>query len=175
MIMNYILQPIIDPDIKQIKYDINGNSNHDLIAYIYIRFAHDLINFPIQGKRRINLESIKKAEKLNKRMQKYEIKSDFNSNFFIDIYRKSPVPESNYNNNVSEYLTNLFQSKKFIEIINKTYDYNVYKWAENYRNKENFFPFRHEYGLLALAKTIKHISLDKNTILELDVKDIFKE
>lgn len=61
----FMLHPLIDPDIKQIKYDINGKSSHDLIAYLFVRFAHDLIYFPFEGKRELNNESIKKAEKLN--------------------------------------------------------------------------------------------------------------
>ena len=56
----------MDPDIKKIKFNINGNLSHDLIAYIYIRFAHELINFPFQGNRTLNSESITKASQLNK-------------------------------------------------------------------------------------------------------------
>ena len=47
----YIIQPLMDPEIKKIKFDISNITRHDLIAYIYIRFAHDLIYFPFQGKR----------------------------------------------------------------------------------------------------------------------------
>lgn len=47
----YYIQPLIDPDIKKIKFDMNKNSTHDLIAYVFIRFAHNLIYFPLQGKR----------------------------------------------------------------------------------------------------------------------------
>lgn len=56
----YILSPLIDPDIIQIKYDIHPKSKHDLIAYIYVRFAHNLINFPFNFNREINKESISK-------------------------------------------------------------------------------------------------------------------
>ena len=85
----YYLQPLIDPDIRKLKFDLNRNSTHDLVAYIYVRFAHDLIKFPFQGNRTLNLESIKKAEFLNKLLQPYQIKNDFNRNFFIDIQRVS--------------------------------------------------------------------------------------
>ena len=40
----------MDPDIKKIKYNIQGNNPHDLISYIYIHFAYNLIYFPFQGK-----------------------------------------------------------------------------------------------------------------------------
>ena len=157
----YSLQPLIDPDIKQIKFDINKKSVHDLIAYIYVRFAHDLINFPFEGKRELNPESILKAEKLNRKLQPYKIKSDYNENFYIDIKRKSPVPPSNDKKNTKEYLRDLFKSSKFIHIISQIYDKNVYNWAKEYSKKSNFQPLRHGYGLLAIAKTLEDLSLNK--------------
>jgi hypothetical protein len=39
----YSIQPLMDPDLKKIKYNITGNESHDLISYIYIRFAHLLM------------------------------------------------------------------------------------------------------------------------------------
>jgi len=72
----YKLHPLIDSDIKQIKFDINEKSYHDLIAYIFVRFGHDLMYIPFQGGRKLNKESIKKAEKINKKIPPYKIKSN---------------------------------------------------------------------------------------------------
>lgn len=149
----YYLEPLIDPDIRKINYNISAELSHDLIAYIYIRFGHSLIYFPFQGNRSINYESIKKAEKLNKLLSSYEIKSDYNNNFYIDFERKSPVSSSPYNISVENYLKKFFNSKYFIECINNIYDLNVYNWAKEYSIKSNFFPFRHLYGLLAIFMT----------------------
>ena len=156
LVNSYLLQPLIDPDIKQIKYDINEKSFHDLIAYIYIRFAYNLINFPFEGKRELNPESIKKAEKLNKKFHPYKIKSNCNENFYIDIQRKCPVPPSNDSKNVQEYLRELLSSSKFIHIINKLYDNNVYNSSKYYSKN-----FRHGYGLFAIAKTLEDLSSNK--------------
>ena len=161
LVNSYSLQPLIDPDIRQIKFDINEKSIHDVIAYIYVRFAHDLINFPFEGNRELDPESITKAEKLNKNFPSYKIKSDFNKNFYIDIKRKSPVPPSNKNKNVNEYLNELFKSSKFIHRINQLYDNDVYNWAKDYIKKSNFFPLRHAYGLFAIAKTLEDLSLNE--------------
>ena len=156
----YILQPFIDPDIKQIKFDINEKSSHDLIAYILVRFSHDLIYFPFQGKRELNKESIKKAEKLNKNFSPYKIKSNYNENFYIDIKRNCPVPSSK-DNNIEEYLRKLFKSPKFINHINQIYDNNVYNWAKEYTKKSRYFPLRHGYGLFAIVKTLENLSINK--------------
>ena len=59
----YILEPIIDPDIQKIKFDINGKFSHDLIACVYFRFSRGLLSFPFQGNRTLSSESIKKASK----------------------------------------------------------------------------------------------------------------
>ena len=158
----YGLEPLIDPDIKKIKFNINEKFPHDLIAYIYVRFAHDLINFPVEGKRYINPESIKKAEILNKNLPPYNIKKDFNENFYIDKERKCPVSDTNNKQEVNDYLKEIFYSQKFINIINKIYDKNILQFAENYMNKSNFYPLRHVYGLLAIAKTLEDITLNEN-------------
>ena len=158
---SYSLQPLIDPDIKQIKFDVNEKSVHDLIAYIYVRFSQDLINFPFQGKRELNPESIIKAEKMNKNFPSYKIKSDYNKNFYIDNKRKSPAPPSNDNKKVDQYLNELFKSSKFIHLINQVYDKNVYNWAKEYSKKSKFHPLRHGYGLFAVAKTLEDLSLNE--------------
>ena len=160
----YRLQPLIDPDLKKIKYNISGNQSHDLIAFIYVRFGHDLIDFPIQGKRYINLESIKKAKILNNKLNSYKIKSDYNSNFFIDDLRVSPIPNSNEKKNVNEYLRDLFKSSKFIEIINKIYDNNVYNWAKKYYQKSNYFPLRHGYSLYSISIIYENLLKKKRII-----------
>ena len=169
----YIIQPLFDPDIKRIKYNLNGNSPHDLIAYIYIRFGNDLTKFPIQGKRRIDIESIKKARKLNSRLPPYKIKYEYNSHFFIDISRKSLELNSTDKRNIDEYFRNLFKSLKFIKIINRTYDIEVYNWAKEYSNKSNFFPLRHGYGLLAIATALEFVSLNGKNVKKKNFEDIF--
>jgi hypothetical protein len=165
----YILHPLIDPDIKQIKFDINEKSTHDLIAYIFVRFAHDMIYIPFEGKRELNKESIKKAEKLNKKLPPYKIKSNYNKNFYIDIERNYQRPPSK-GNNANEYLRKVFKSQKFINIINQIYDKRVYNWAKQYSKKSNYFPLRHGYGLYAVAKTLEDLSLNKRYFKNLDCK-----
>ena len=160
LVNQYILQPLIDPDIKRIKFDVNEKSSHDLIAYILIRFSHDLIYFPFQGKRELNKESIKKVEKLNKNFSPYKIKLNYNENFYIDIKRNCPVPPSK-DNNIEEYLRKLFKSQKFINFINQIYDNNVYNWAKEYSKKSSYYPLRHGYGLFAVVKTLENLSINK--------------
>ena len=166
----YKLHPLIDPDIRQIKFNINEKSYNDLIAYIFVRFGHDLIDIPFQGKRKLNRESIKKAEKLNKILSPYKIKSNFNKNFYIDIERNYQVSPSK-DNDAKEYLRKLFKSPKFIKIINQIYDNNVYNWAKQYSKKSNYFPLRHGYGLYAVAKILEDISLNKKYFKNLDYKN----
>ena len=78
------------------------------MAYIYLRYAPELILFPFKGNRTLNSESIKKAEKLNNLNYPYKIKFEYNKNFYIDIERKSPVPSSNEKNNVNYYVKKIF-------------------------------------------------------------------
>jgi len=170
LVNQYTLHPLIDPDIHQIKLDINKNSAHDLVAYIYVRFAHDLAFIPFERKRELNQESVKKAEKLNKKLHPYKIKSNYNENFYIDIERNFSGPSSKekYPN---EYLRKIFKSQKFINIINQIYDKNIYKWAKEYSKNYKFFPLRHGYGLFAVAKTLEDLSINKRYYKNLDCKN----
>jgi hypothetical protein len=170
----YSLQPLIDPDIKKIKYDISGKSPHDLIAYIYVRFAHDLINFPVQGNREINQDSIKKAEILCDKLLPYKIKTDYNSNFYIDVERNSPFPISNNNLDVNEYLEKLIKSSIFIKNINKIYDRNVYDFAVEYSLKSNYYPLRNFYALLAVALTKEFLFLNEEYMKKSNFKNSIK-
>jgi hypothetical protein len=162
----YLLQPLIDPDIKKIKFDIKEKWSHDLIAYIYFRFAHDLINFPIQGNRIINLKSIQKADKLNIKIQPYKIKSELNKKFYIDFQRKSPILPYINNKTANDYLKELIKTPKFIQNINKIYDSDIYEWAMKQSKNTTFFPLRHVYGLLAIAITIEYLSLNEIYMLK---------
>ena len=171
----YYLQPLIDPDIKKIKFDVNSNSTHDLIAFIYIRFAEDLVNFEFQGNRTLNSESIKKAKRLNKLFQPYKIKSDYNNNFYIDVKRMSPVPKSDEQKNADLFLSELFNSSKFIHTINKLYKNHIYQWAYRNIKKSNYFPLRHLYGLLSVAITIDCLSLNELYMNKFNVEKDFKE
>ena len=166
----YKLHPLIDPDIRQIKFNLNEKSYNDLIAYIFVRFGYDLIDIPFQGKRKLNRESIKKAEKLNKKLSPYKIKSNYNKNFYVDIERNYQVSPSK-DNDANEYFRKLFNSPKFINIINQIYDNNVYNWAKQYSKKSNYFPLTHGYGLYAVAKTLEDLSLNKKYFKNLEYKN----
>ena len=156
-----LIQPLNDPDIKKIKFNISEKWSHDLIAYIYYRFAHDLIYFPIQGKRTLNSKSIKKAEILNNKIQSYKIKNDFNENFFIDEKRSCPVFPSSENKNADDYLKELINTSNFTETLNKMYNNEIFEWSRKYIEKTNFFPLRHIYGLFAIVITLDYLTLNK--------------
>ena len=156
----YVLQPLMDPEIKKIKFNINNITCHDLIAYIYIRFAHDLIDFPFQGERILNLESIKKAEKLNHNYKPHKNKLDYNKNFYIDKERISPVNSTKAKEYSYDYLEELFKTRKYIKIINKLYDKNIYDWAKKYSYTTNYYPLAEHYALLSIAVIFNSLKLN---------------
>ena len=157
----YNIQPLMDPEIRKIKFEISNKTSHDLIAYIYIRLAKELINFPFQRNRILNFESIKKAIKLNSNFKPYKRKIDYNKNFYIDKYRKSPARGLSNSNKVYEYLEKLFNSSNNYNNLGKIYNNNVIDWANDYMKKTNFFPFSQHYALLAIEKTLNLLSLNK--------------
>ena len=158
----YRLQPLADPDIKKLKISKNNKESlHNLISYIYARFCPDLINFPFEGKRIINSNSIKMAEKINKKNIPYKIKLDYNENFFIDNQRKSPVFPSKNCPKPNDYLKDIFLSKNFICNINKLYNNSIYNWAKNNYENSNYNPLRHLNSLLAINIIVGYLSKKK--------------
>ena len=163
IINEYKLSPLADPEIKKLKICNDGKSFHNFIAYIYVRFAHNLLYFPFEGKRILNHESIKKAEKLNNKNFHFKIKSDYNKNFFIDNKRKSPVYQSKgiETPKPSAYLKELYSKNTFISRINKIYNNSVYDWAKNYSEKSNYNPLRHLNSLLSITKIFEDLAKKK--------------
>ena len=157
----YLIQPLTDPDIKKIKFDIKDPYPHDLIAYIYFRFAYDLLNIQIEGNRFLNPLSVKKAEILNKRNSRYEIKSDLNENFYIDIEKECPVLPSNLDINVENYLKDFFKSYKFYQDIKKYYNDDIYEFGREYALKSDSFSLNYINGFLAIYKTIECLELNE--------------
>ena len=171
----YFLQPLIDPDISKIKYNISDESSHDLIAYIYVRFANELINLPFQGNRTLRKESLKKAKKLYNELPTYKIKSDYNENYYLDNERISPVPQTKNYRAAEIYFLKLFNSSYFTQIIDSVYNNSIYTWAKEYSNKSNLFTLRHGYGLLAVAMTLEHLSLNQKYMRKLKYEKCFGE
>ena len=147
----------MDPEINKIKFDVNNSKPHDLIAYIMVRFAQDLIYFPFQGNRTLNNESVTKAIRLNSYMKPYKKKFDYNKNFYIDNTRISPVNFTGNNSNVYTYFYDLVNSSKYINSVIKLYDKNIYDWANEYRYKTNYHPLTHHYALLIIIKILEKL------------------
>lgn len=148
----YTIQPLMDPDIKKNKFEVNEESSKDLLAYIYVRFAHDLIYFPFQGNRILELKSIEKAEKLNLKRIPYKIKSNYNPNFYIDNKRISPSLPSLKTENPYSFFYYLFKKTKYKKLINKIYDMNVYKWANEYIEKTKYHPLSQHFFTIVNCK-----------------------
>ena len=162
----YVLQPLMDPEIKKIRYDINNATCHDLIAYIIVRFAPDLLYFPFQGYRILNLESIRKAEKLNNNYKPYKKRLEYNNNFYIDNKRLSPVKSTKNKEDAYDYLKELFSSSNYFKMVKKFYDKDVYDWANKYSYKTNYHPYKQHYSLLAIAITLNNLQLNEKYLSE---------
>ena len=108
----------------------------------------------------MNLESIKKAEKLNHNYKPHKNKLDYNKNFYIDKERISPVNSTKAKEYSYDYLEELFKTRKYIKIINKLYDKNIYDWAKKYSYTTNYYPLTEHYALLAIAVIFNSLKLN---------------
>ena len=104
---------------------------------------------------------MKKAEKLNKMNSRYEIKSELNENFYIDIERKCPVPPTFEYSNAENYLKDLFKSYKFFKDIKKYYINDIDEFVREYNLKSDSFSLNKINGFLSIYKTVECLALNE--------------
>ena len=67
----------------------------------------------------------------------------------------------------------MVELNKYFEIVNEIYDNNIYNYAKEYSKKSNFYPLRHEYGLLGIIVSNDYISLNKKCMKYTDKYSCF--
>lgn len=150
----FICSPILD--LQQINpLQENSNDFNLLFAYIYNRFAPDLLNFPFSGNRCIDQQTIDKAKSLNKKRFLIETNSNEFNISLQDIY----LPSVNENINeltsieIMKWWLSCEVNRKAIayHIGSEYYDKALQVLSENKRHSE-----KEIFCLFALVNTINN-------------------
>ena len=99
-----------------------------------------------------------------------KLKKTITQIFFLDNNKFSLVSKAKVNKDIQEYLKKLFNSDKFIRIINEIYDKNIYNWIKKQCRKSNVFNMRPLNGLVAIAIVEELLLLKKNYMKKLKTK-----
>ena len=126
------------------------------MALIYYRYCPKLLDFEFEGNRKIDINTINYAKKLN---EKYPLKitsKNVISGPVIENNISAPTNDMNFMkyNEVDELLTNLFTSKSFELEFEKYYSPKIYQRILDVVKNDNRFPLKHAYAAISILKII---------------------
>jgi hypothetical protein len=128
---NYQMCPCLDPDLQKLKLSSGEcNDGNLLMALIYIRYGKGILDFPVQGGRTIDPETIAYAESINSRYP-YEYKriskNDEKTTKVADnntVLSTRPLIEEQQ---IFDKLEDMFYSYEIKDTINRLYGKKLYK------------------------------------------------
>ncbi|OUO50554.1 hypothetical protein B5F76_11440 [Desulfovibrio sp. An276] len=166
----YTLSPLLDPILFKIpKTTPNCRDENLLIALIFTRYCPELLNFPFEGGRKLNYNTIQYAQKLVKKFPFHD-KNNFVNNDFLfpktnTTYANNFIKENNIK--LDSQIQIIFNSKKFSNYIHMIYNNDVYYIAKEYSKTIKFYPNQEIIPLIAISilNILIHISKIKTDSL----------
>jgi hypothetical protein len=167
----YHLAPLMDPALRKIRLcEPECQDNNLLMAVIYVRYCPELLDFPFEGKREINEETIQFAKEINKRfpLNIMTLDEDLSDEVFtvttVD-YKVSTLLE---NNNPyipigvpDEYLKKAFDSTKFRKLFATSFDEELYQYAKSYYETRDYHPMAECYAVIGIVTVLKDIMVSE--------------
>lgn len=174
LVNHYELQPLLDPLLAKLKLNTEGCSDRNLLfAVILKRYCPTLLDFPFEGNRSIDQETLRYAEEINRKFPientTIESKNSFSlkpyDNSLIYLFNKQQVLNEE---EVERSISDIVLRKQFKDEFVKYLDESIYDASLlNYETVE-FYPLRDFYTLLAIVVIIDIISHKKtDTPIEL--------
>ena len=168
----YVLPPLLDPGILKISLTTKDCSDKNLLmAFIYVRFAPELIQFEFEGNRRISQATIDYANKLN---SQFPYKDDAESNENVEfVFIKNDdyvtkaigtnVDQSNIAMKPDQILKSAFDSLYLKKYFSMYFDSEFCVVAEKFYNDNKFHPLKYIYPIVALTKLLEYVNSSNQT------------
>ena len=163
----YVLTPGMDSDVNKLKLSSKECHDRDLLMAVLLdRYSPNLLDFKIQGNRKINEETIKYAKKINK-MFPYSKSKDaepalpvFKNGQEARVFKDLEKPEVDLPNKL---LKQVFLKEDFRKLFSKLYDDSVYDKIYEQAETKNFFPLENVYVATAICKVLNDQTNGKNS------------
>lgn len=163
----YVLSPLMDQDLNRLKLSDKECFDRNLLMTImFDRYSPNLLDFKIQGNRKINEETIKYAKKINK-MFPYSKSKDaepalpvFKNGQKSRVFKDLEKPEVDLPNKL---LKQVFLKEDFRKLFSKLYDDSVYDKIYEQAETKNFFPLENVYVATAICKVLNDQINGKNS------------
>ena len=157
---NYMLSPLLDPLLLQIKLRTEECSDDNLLfTMVFIRYCPKLLDFKFEGNRSITQSTIDYARKINKLYpyKSTKLKSSKDFNVIVEDKDISKQLVSNIRltaKDIFDFLKNALESINLQNIICKQLNKDVIKFALKNAVTQDYIPLREVYPLISTAITL---------------------
>jgi len=151
------LIPIFDPVLLKLNLNTKDCSDNNLLMIlIYIRYGEELLNFPFEGNRvPLSEVTIRYAKKISNKFTPNINVINF-SNFNINSSSSSECFSNTKCSNqlINDFLKDIFSSSTVKGSFIKYFPEEIYNFAFDSISQTDFYPLRHAYTILSIAKII---------------------
>ncbi|MCR5344074.1 MAG: hypothetical protein K6E70_12020 [Butyrivibrio sp.] len=150
----YRVSPLLDPDFQKIALSADGCEDDDLLmAVIFIRFGKGIIDFPVQGGRSIDAETIEFAKKINEKYPFSYSEIAKSVGVSAEINNGSKYRRNNQaltKKQVEDKIENIFYSEEIRKFICKAYGRSIYNYICYTMNNKKSNRLSHAYAAIAI-------------------------
>ena len=167
------LSPIIDPDLRTLRLNTKECSDAKLlIAFLFTRYAPDLLKFPFDSKHFIAPETIEYAKKINERFPRRMTTNRLTGGrgFHLqprDLQAEKILAESKKNPNVPWSLPKvclkaMFDSSRTYGLFTTYFDAELYRYAASCYESKNFGNTDHVYATVGTMRVLQDVEISQH-------------
>lgn len=179
---NLSLSPALDPELRTLQFDTPELPDPKLLmALIFIRYEPQLLNFPFQGNRTINPQTVAFAQKLNEAFPRRATTNQVERGGVfnlrpLDTKTAQAVESSRNNENISKetveaFTKAAFESARTYGLFRMYFDEELYRYAAEYYEKQTLGRIRYINGVVGVTKVLEDVEIsNRNRPLYRDMK-----
>lgn len=159
------LAPLSDYQLSKLKPDSDKCMDELLLyAIIFLRYCPDLLDFRIQGNRKINENTIQYAKKINEKYPFVKQEFDFISGPEpdADLKDESGINQIEKINEINVIFKNIFFSKQFVKEFEKYYPKDIYRKIKKDLKNDERFQLEEFYAAMDIIQTVEYVNLNRN-------------
>lgn len=179
----YQLSPCMDAEIVKLQHTTSECSDLQLIMIIiFLRYCPELLQFPVEGGRGFNQETIEYAKRLNAKYPRNEQECNCDGrefripdHYFEPIELGSDQKRAGADNDkINRMLSNLFLSQKVRNNFCEYFDESTYDTIAEYIKNHSYHPYKHAYSVIAIAKAIEDVKISHRNEYNASLNDFLQ-
>lgn len=160
--------PLLDAEINKLKLTTKDCDDENiLMAVFFLRYCPELLEFRVQGGRKVDEETLQKAREINKIKPFVPKQYEFISGPPIDMdqieenKRNFSYPFGR-NKSANDYLKEIFYSRKFEMEFKKYFTDTLYNNITKSIETKQYFPFQRAFPAISVMKIIDDINFSQS-------------